>query len=259
MAKCSKCSTKLPESYSYCPRCAIRKRAAKRLIEKINLEKIKVLQTIEKIDIKDAEKLIEKKKLKAFSRFLFKPKASNIEVIELKKVYEPFYILEFCYKGEFIVNRNFELKLNPDAVAVVINGKEYKAKNGIAIIKARERIVKKKETISYLNVYGDQRDLAGLLENVQTAKFEPKQIAQNKNIEVMDAILEPADFINFVNKEMLDRPEKYKECLDEELKIKASVVYYRKYKAICKNLKTGESKRVTFSAIDGSDFETENF
>jgi len=257
MTKCPNCDTEVKGAY--CPSCSKRVKSVKKLaktdsgaiLNNIKVEKPRTLQVIEKVDFSGAEKNAYEQRKKPFSTFIFGPKKEDIKLMEFKKVYEPVYRATFFYEAYFDIETPFELNLNDKATEITIQGRKHGVTSKKFKLKTSQRIKCQKETTKYYDIKGVEKPEIKQLLDEKLSSFDPSKVARNNKIDFVDPKIDTRIFGEKITDQMLDRPLNYLRCISEKMTVVPEIIYYRKYRAIYKNIKTDEIKTVFFSAASG--------
>lgn len=241
-------------------------------IKDVALEPIKYLQVKETVTFEQAEAMSLTKKTQIFGGIFSRPLPADIFVEDFKKIYEPIYRVTYAYEGDFKIEKKYPISVDSSATAVIINNKEIKLDKqqqpqgatftpgtlAQVMIDGVERITRKSEKVVYYNSKMQESNMDNYIRGKELVGFNRPASSKDPREVVSSADVSTKDFKNKVTNDLLKRPDIFKECLGESLKISADVIYHPKYRFQCKNNKTGEQKILVFSAVDGNNVP-ENF
>lgn len=200
----------------------------------------------------------ERLKRQMFTRFgILKPKSVPIELVSMKKYYEPYIVISGRYFLDYYRMSTYNISIDNEVSEVILlNRKIYpNHQNSTASIRleGEERLVVEKKAFFMLDKFGQEVNL----ETLPSAPSEknPEETIAKYGIKEIDS---EAD-VEFVRKRLVQRPENLSRIVNEVFEIGERVVIYApRFELKYVNSLTYQEKSIEFDGVTSKRIRDEN-
>ena len=220
-----------------------------------SMVEVKTIVLKPRLDQSDIELIGEKIKPRLFSRFGFKPRPENVQLICSELYFEPYLLIGGKYVLDYCKKHVFEIDVKERTNTVVVGGQEFKSEksdpnreNKIIKLSGEEHAHHERKTYFILDrmqreISPEKLPIAPF--NIQKENSQPESYF--KRIHIPDEIQ-----IDFLKRKIAERPSDVAEIIKETFDITdRTIIYCPIYQLTFENRKTKTDATITINGITG--------
>jgi len=220
--------------------------------ESIAKKKTIVYET--RVDTTVVKLAAEKLKDQLFTRFGFlKPKPTDVQFVSIEKYYEPYSMISGRYFVDYYRKCAYHIEVDEGVLEAVLLNTKLEPEESADFTAKRHKVIKLKGEERLKFEVKDSLVLDRLGQLVTTEKLpsapserNPKKILAEFGLE---KIAEDSD-LEAIRSKIVKRPKDMSRIVCELFEVnERTVIYTPRFRVLCRNLKTGETKTVEFDGV----------
>jgi len=196
----------------------------------------------------------EKLKAQLFTRFGFmKPRPEEIRLVSIDKYYEPYIVISGKYAIDYYRKCAYTVKVDRNVLEVILLNHRFKLNqptgsytkdHNVITIEGEERLMNEVKASLILDGSGQEVTLKSLPS--APSERNPKKILTEFGVK---KIAPDAD-LEIIRSKILKRPKDINRLVNELFEVnERAVIYTPRFRALYKNMRTGEEKTVEFDGV----------